>query len=206
MKSFVRKRLFSQFHCAIEYLPKKEEEVQITRWSANAHVQRGLLCAVVFFLSVSFHLFLRYIRKPLNVVASHIKMNMFLVASVAKMNHLFRRENWTNSQSYFCMWNWGRTTTTTKNQPTRLFNYLKLATKRDRKTCIQFYQMNREKCSLSQSVGNKCNEIKFAAWRKNSIAMPNANNSIGSNSIFTLLFRCMAGNCEIICAGCSWMA
>lgn len=67
----------------------------------------------------------------------------------------------------------------------KLFNYWKLATKRTGKP-THSHQMNREKWFLS--TGNKCNEIKLCRVTKELNAVPTANNSIGSNSIFTLWY------------------
>lgn len=128
----------------------------------------------VFFLVVLF--------ASLSVLQQHIKMNMFLVASVAnltdnqgKINHLCEGEQQLSSQSYFGVLNWKK----------KLFNYWKLATKRTGKP-THSHQMNREKWFLS--TGNKCNEIKLCRVTKELNAVPTANNSIGSNSIFTLWY------------------
>lgn len=124
--------------------------------------------------------FLVALFASLSVLQQHIEMNMFLVAAVAnltdnqgKINHLYEREQQLSSQSYFGALNWKK----------KLFNFWKLATKRTAKLAHS-HQMNREKWFLS--IGNKCNEIEFCRVTKELYAVPTANNSIGSNSIFTL--------------------
>lgn len=99
------KNFCSQFDYAIEYLPKNDQSLD------EARMHTFILVYYVLFLICFFVVVVLF--ASLSVLQQHIKMNMFLVASVAnltdnqgKINHLCEGEQQLSSQSYFGVLNW----------------------------------------------------------------------------------------------------